>query len=214
MSNKNNKNDDTKSKGSKSTDLSNIPEAKDIKFFPKEKYYFKRVDKFYKKLESHKINLMIDIISGKNKISLRLLDWFVTRYAKKKKVSYMKNNDDISYNLSDIDGDLMSVHVNYKSQLRAYKKRHFDPFRRNTKFIYHFKKIDKKLPTTIGQLNFFKWSFENKVLEYIQNNYDFLSQEMIKSNKKTSEDSSNEYVNQTKNNNIKPKKVEIILSFE
>ena len=51
-------------------------------FTTKEKYYYKMVNNFFK---NYQIEIMIDIINSKSKISLRILDWFVTSYAKKKK---------------------------------------------------------------------------------------------------------------------------------
>ena len=32
--------------------------------------------------------------------------------------------------------------------------------------------------TTIGQLNFFKWAIENKILDYIEENYDTIENDM------------------------------------
>jgi hypothetical protein len=34
------------------------------------------------------------------------------------------------------------------------------------------------METTIGQLNFFKWSIENSILEYIEDNYDKIECDM------------------------------------
>jgi hypothetical protein len=34
------------------------------------------------------------------------------------------------------------------------------------------------METTIGQLNFFKWAIENKIVEYIQDNYDEIEKDM------------------------------------
>ena len=38
------------------------------------------------------INIILSIIEGKSKISLRLIDWFVTNYCKKNTVRYYINN--------------------------------------------------------------------------------------------------------------------------
>ena len=34
------------------------------------------------------------------------------------------------------------------------------------------------METTIGQLNFFKWAIENKIIEYIQQNYNTIEDDM------------------------------------
>ena len=44
------------------------------------------LNNFYKN-ESNKINLM-NILNGEDKISLRIIDWFVTNYAKKYNINY------------------------------------------------------------------------------------------------------------------------------
>jgi hypothetical protein len=162
------------------TSLSKIPDVKDIEFTPKEVYYFRSVHKYFKSIPKNKIKVMLDIINGSSKISLRLLDWFVTRYANKKKISYKKNTTD--------DNDIFKkffVHTSYKSQLKAYKKRYFDPFRRRKKFYYPYDKSkpNNKLLTTIGQLNFFQWAFENEVIDYVERNFNKILKEMVKSNK-------------------------------
>jgi hypothetical protein len=34
------------------------------------------------------------------------------------------------------------------------------------------------METTIGQLNFFKWAIENKILDFIEGNYDIIESDM------------------------------------
>ena len=41
---------------------------------------------------------------------------------------------------------------------------------------------NKYIQTTIGQLNFFKWALENNVIEYIEENYDEIENDMNKRN--------------------------------
>ena len=60
--------------------------------------------------------------SKETKISLRLIDWFVTNYCKKNKVIIKKKvKNKIEY---------INIYNNYKSNLRAFSKQLFDPFRR------------------------------------------------------------------------------------
>ena len=157
------------------TNEDNIPDVKDIEFTSKETYYFKMVDKFFKSASDLEIKNMLKIIEGLSNISLRLLDWFVTRYANKHKTSYE----------IDDDGETFPVYISYKAQLKSYRKRYFDPFRRRKKFYYYFKLDNKKekFITTIGQLNFFRWAFCNKVIGYVEKNFDHISKAMVMSNK-------------------------------
>lgn len=153
--------------------VENVYHANETNFTSKEKLYYKMIDKFFKELPKASINEMLDIIDGRSKISLRLLDWFVTRYANKFKVTYNLENK-----------ERFNVHISYKAQLKSYKKRYFDPFRRRKKFLYTYDKENQKnFCTTIGQLNFFRWAFSNKVVKYVDNNYEQILKSMINSNK-------------------------------
>ena len=39
-------------------------------------------------------------------------------------------------------------------------------------------KDNTQIQTTIGQLNFFKWAFDNKVIDYIEDNYATIERDM------------------------------------
>ena len=148
-------------------------------FNSKETCCYKDVDKYFKKSGVETIKKMIDIIEKESDISLRILDWFVTRYSHK---------NDTSYKLHENDTDDINVHISYKAQLKSYKKRYFDPFRRRQKFNYYYDSYDKHgkkkfILTTIGQLNFFRWAFSNNVIDYVEKNHKNISKAMNKSNK-------------------------------
>lgn len=155
-----------------------VPDIEDISLTKKEMMTFKVINKYYKNLDKTKINEMIDIINGKSKISLRLLDWFVTNYSDKYKIKLKKTNT------TDVFDNEFNVHIGYKSQLKSYRKKYFDPFRRGQKFKYYFdKQKTTYLCTTICQLNFFKWIFSNNIIDYIKTNYNTLSKKMVVTNK-------------------------------
>ena len=63
---------------------------------------------------------MMNIINGESDISLRIVDWFVTNYAKKNFVVYeiTVNNNTFRF----------KVFHDYKLKLKAYSKKRFDPF--------------------------------------------------------------------------------------
>lgn len=116
------------------------------------------------------LDQVVPIITGKSKISLRILDWFVTNYSK-------KNNT--HFQVCELNEKFKNfiVYLDYKAQLKAYSKKSFDPFcrRERISFIDH---DNKELITTVGQLNFFRWSIENNILEFINNNFDIIESDM------------------------------------
>ena len=119
-----------------------------------------------------------NIIEGKTKISLRLIDWFVTNYSKKENINYLINKIKNGKNITE----QFIVHLRYKDQLKAYSKRQFDPFCRRERIQYKFNNGNNYLLTTVGQLNFFRWALENKVIDYIEEHCELIEQDMNKRN--------------------------------
>jgi hypothetical protein len=122
------------------------------------------LEKFFENQEY--LNIMMKIINGDTKISLRIVDWFVTNYAKQNFVVYDLPNQ-----------PRFKVHNEYKLKLKAYQKKNFDPFCRWERIRIPFNET-MEMETTIGQLNFFKWSIENKIIEYIEQNYAEIEEDM------------------------------------
>jgi hypothetical protein len=120
---------------------------------------------FYKNTEY--FDKMISIINGTSKISLRIVDWFVTNYSKK--------NYCVIENVET--NERFKVYNDYKLKLKAYSKKKFDPFCRWDRINVPYKDT-MCVQTTLGQLNFFKWTIENKILEYIENNYSTIENDM------------------------------------
>ena len=155
---------------------------------------------------------MLSIITGESKISLRIVDWFATNYAKKH-FTLIENSSDTKR---------FKVYVDYKLKLKAYSKKRFDPFCRWDRITIPYKQ-DKHIETTIGQLNFFKWALENKVVDFIQANYDEIEKDMngrnstskrketLTENAKTRKKREELSVSATKS--IKKEKVEIVVQF-
>jgi hypothetical protein len=112
----------------------------------------KNLTDFYNNHEN--LNKMMRIINGESKISLRIVDWFVTNYAKTHSTSYILNQQEFL------------VYLNYKSQLKAYSKKLFDPFCRRERIMFQIGTREPFL-TTVGKLNFFRWAVEKGILEYI-----------------------------------------------
>ncbi len=101
------------------------------------------------------IQSLIPILKGEGEISLRLIDWFVTNYAKKHHISYI------------LGAQEFVVYLNYKSQLKAFSKKLFDPFCRRERILFQIGAAEP-FETTVGQLNFFRWAFEKDILKYIR----------------------------------------------
>ena len=120
--------------------------------------------KFYD--EDNNLEKMLRIINGESPISLRIIDWFATNYAKKFFTVY-----DVGANRR------FKVYVDYKLKLKAYSKRRFDPFCRWDRITIPYSN-GTFIQTTIGQLNFFKWALENGVVAYIEAHYSDIEDDM------------------------------------
>ena len=121
--------------------------------------------KFYE--QGNNLDTMLKIINGHSKISLRIIDWFATNYAKKFYTVYSIQNTPRRF----------KVYVDYKLKLKAYSKKRFDPFCRWDRITIPYKN-GTFIQTTIGQLNFFKWAIENDVVYYIEENYQAIENDM------------------------------------
>jgi|UniRef100_A0A6C0IMY7 hypothetical protein len=163
---------------------------------------------FYK--ETTYLQEVMKIINGESKISLRIVDWFVTNYAKKTYTMYQLSNEEPRF----------KVYHDYKLKLKAYSKRRFDPFCRWERITIPFDNT-KQMETTIGQLNFFKWAIENKILDYIQQNYAAIESDM--NNRNSTSKNRNDVDNKTRKKReelsvsavkcIKKENVKIVVKF-
>ena len=165
---------------------------------------------FYK--DEKQLTRMLNIITGESSISLRIVDWFVTNFAKK------------YYTLFDDENNKrFKVYFDYKLKLKAYSKRRFDPFCRWDRISLPYKD-GTCIETTIGQLNFFKWALENHVIDYIETNYSSIEKDMNHRNstskRKESISSENsktrkkrEELSISATKSIKKEDVEIVLQF-
>ena len=151
------------------------------------------------------LKTMIPIINGESNISLRIVDWFVTNYAKK------------YYTVFD---DRFKVYNDYKLKLKAYSKKRFDPFCRWDRISIPYDDT-KHMETTIGQLNFFKWAIENNIIQYIETNYAQIEADMNARNSTSKKKESIDNATRKKREElsisackcIKKESVNIIVSF-
>ena len=162
---------------------------------------------FYNK--NSNIDRILPIINGESKISLRLIDWFVTNYSKKY-FTMIKTGD-----------KRFKVYIDYKLKLKAYSKKRFDPFCRWDRITIPYKK-NSLMETTIGQLNFFKWIINNNIIEYIEKHFDEInndqfkrnstSKNKLKTNNKTRK--KREELSIFASKSIKKEKVKIVVEFK
>ncbi len=138
------------------------------------------LDKFFK--NKNNLDKILPIINGDSKISLRVIDWFVTNYSKKNNTSYIIDNttdcilkEDEDYIPSNCKQFI--VYIDYKLQLKGYSKKQFDPFCRRSRINFYYDDSNFFV-TTVGQLNFFRWIINNRILEYVNDNYKSIDNDM------------------------------------
>ena len=166
---------------------------------------------FYK--ESNNMDKMLNIINGKSSISLRIIDWFATNYAKKNYTVYQLEGSEKRF----------KVYNDYKLKLKAYSKRRFDPFCRWERITIPYNE-ESGIQTTIGQLNFFKWALENNVIDYIEQKFKDIEADMNNRNSTSKNKKIDSNLNKTRkkreelsvsaSKSIKKERVEIILKFD
>ena len=172
------------------------------------------------KYYSKNINILTSIITQKNTLSLRILDWLVTNYAKKYNIVYKihKNSEETNFN----------IYLDYKNQLKAYSKKYFDPFCRRERILINTKdlswkilennkqKIDTnfELVTTVGQLNFFKWFIENNVLNYAIENIQKIDKDMTETLIKSKNDTKRKELSKSASKCICTYDSKIIVNFQ
>lgn len=147
---------------------------------------------FYKNHDKY-LDVLKDIIEGKHQLSLRMIDWLVTIYSKNNNMVYWVNNtdDNIYYNLpegttteSQIQFRKINLYLDYRAQLKSFKKINFDTFRRHDRITFMLDNKSQSLETTVGQLNFFRWAFNNRVIHYAILNQKIIYDNMSKNSYK------------------------------
>lgn len=126
---------------------------------------------FFKINDFEPLKIMLDVINGESSISLRIIDWFSTNYAKKNYTVY-----NIPENGAKPERRF-KVYLDYKLNLKAYSKKRFDPFCRWDRIAFPYLN-NSYIQTTVGQLNFFKWAIDNQVIHYIEANYHDIEHDM------------------------------------
>jgi len=105
------------------------------------------------------------IIHKSKKVSIRIVNWFVTNYAKQ------------HFSVYELENERFFVWTRFRSAEDGYSKDLFDPYCRKDRIMIPYDETTNII-TTIGQLNFFKWAIVNKVVDYIVQHYDAITQDM------------------------------------
>lgn len=177
-------------------------------YLTKEALLYESLIKFY----SNKSNLdiLLPIIEQKSNISLRILDWLVTNYSKKYNVAYelYKNGNKT----------LFFIYLSYKNQLKAYSKKNFDPFCRRNRIDMDLSELSNDrvgtITTTIGQLNFFRWFIENKLLNYVLINVNKIDEDMNDTLKNTEKEYKRKELSQNTVRNVNMISSKFVVTFD
>ena len=120
-----------------------------------------------------------DVMDGTDTVSLRMLDWVCTNYAKSR-----------ALRVRSLAGGSTYVFESYLAQLRYYRRRYFDPFRRLPRVqsngrahggrecqVIH-RSRSATLPTTLAQLNFMCWAHASGLLQFVRVHRDDIEADM------------------------------------
>ena len=123
---------------------------------------------YYLKDNNKNLNIILPILLGQSKLSISLFNQFITNYAKKNSIKIFIKNKEID------------IYLQYKLQLKSYRKTLFDPFSRRKRIKFYIDNtLEKYLVTTIAQLNFFKWAIDNDIINYLNKNYEQIVEQKI-----------------------------------
>lgn len=146
----------------------------------KQELLMKRVSAFFAD-EVH-FAALLPLLEQTAVVSLRLLDYLVTNFAKKTPV-YL----DVCRHgrLETVD-----LFLDYKAQLKAFSKRSFDPFCRRERVLWVCESDPQRRQflTTPAQLNFFRWCIEMRLCEWVQEHNAEVERDMVQNLRVRDED--------------------------
>ena len=110
-----------------------------IQLTSQEYLILKSFESFYQ--YNKNIEIFYNIINSPSDISIRLIDYFVTKYSKNNKIIFKNQNEQNNEQNTNL-------FISYKQQLKIYQKKYFDPFSRGDRIPYFIG--DKCIITTIA----------------------------------------------------------------
>ena len=113
------------------------------------------------------INILNKEVSGTP--SLRLIFYYVSKYAKYNTVTKIQNSNPFQ------------IHTKYRQMMRAHTKKCFDPFcrKKRVELTLH----NKTIITNVAQLVFFRWLLCNNIYNDVLHNHSNIMQNMKKERK-------------------------------
>ena len=141
----------------------------------KEDSLIRNLQSFYQSHPSY-LTFVQSVASGKNHtISLRILDWLCTSYAKRHNVVIFQKDR------------VLHLHTMYKAFLSSHSKKLFDAFRRRQRVQVTKSGLilsdateseDTLFISTIAQLMFFFWCYERGIVEYAEENVNAIESDL------------------------------------
>lgn len=110
--------------------------------------------------------VLVPLITQTSPVSLRALDWAVVNWSKQHNIVCS----------SVVPGQMTNVHHAYRTALKYWKRRLFDPFRRRARITVHVDGVAHE--TTLGQANFALWSYKTGILNYVTTHVDLIDADM------------------------------------
>lgn len=139
--------------------------------FSREHHLMRRLRAYYDAHRDALVDIVVPLVEHRHAtLSLRVLDWLVTNYAKAKRVTYaLPKTADGADAADELRRRHYDLYENYQTQLATHNKRYFDPFRRRMRLLFALPDDGAPpLETTLGQLNFFRWAIDNDVVAYAE----------------------------------------------
>ena len=112
-------------------------------------------------------NIVVPLTTASSGISLRVLDWFVINFSKRKQISIVSP-----------EKLLVDVYMSYREWLRQWRRGLYDAFRRSERL--YFELDGHRYSTTVAQLNFIFWAVTKGVLQYANENCAVIEADMNK----------------------------------
>ena len=111
-------------------------------------------------LDSKNLDVINSVLHKESKITLRVLEWFITVYSRAKGTH------------------TPHIYNQFKVHLKSYSKKLFDPFCRGERILL-MTGPDQSIETTVGQLNFFRFIIEYNIIDEYNKNKEDIEKKML-----------------------------------
>jgi len=101
---------------------------------------------------------ILDECNGRGALSLRKIEFFLTKYSRRKNISYQLGDKNFR------------PHISYDNEMLSSTRTRFEVFRRNNEKYEIVLPTGHTIRTTPGQLSFLHWAVKNGIIDYIRDN--------------------------------------------